>query len=304
MEHGDDCHRHEHDSERVGLRDVELARPAGGSGRSRPGASGRSGREEDGGTELAERDCETRSRPRPRRPRETIGRSISRRTRPATRAGAPPPHAGAGRSSGASARRCARRRDRDEGLYDGDNPRGSAGSRAARRRTRIRKPSPSITADAPSGKSTSPSGAVSPRRAVTANAAVRRRRSRCVAAAVARSSSRSASRRDERTLVGSPRGPVGVGPCPPPTASDRSTRTASEKSQEEPSEPRLRATTELSPRAVRVDAGSRAQDAAGRSARVVARASLPRERRPPRTRAERATGRRQPAGRIARTAWL
>ena len=126
-QHGDDRQHHEHDRERVGLRDVDLAGAVRGSGRSRPAAS--AGRAVRGTPSRRTRRARSRTRTpaATARPRETIGRSISRRTRAGRRAEQ------GGRLALARVDRAQRRhqdpndeRDGDERLRDRDEPRRGA----------------------------------------------------------------------------------------------------------------------------------------------------------------------------------
>ena len=146
-----DSHRHEDHRERVRLRDVELAGATEeAEDRDRQRRAVRA-REEDRRAELAERDRE----------REACGdRERARDDRKVDLAPHPPGRCAEQRRRLALALvdRSQRRRDdandegdRDERLHDRDDPRRRRGSRAAAVSNAITKPSPSITADAPSG---------------------------------------------------------------------------------------------------------------------------------------------------------
>ena len=105
----DDGDGHEDDRERVCLSDVQLARAGRGSERSRreasvdPGARGRRWHRTRRGR--SRRRTQRRLRVRARRSADRPHGALA----PVTRRAAPPPRAGAGRSSGGSARRSERR---------------------------------------------------------------------------------------------------------------------------------------------------------------------------------------------------
>ena len=163
-------------------------------------------------------------------------------------------------------------RDRDERLRDGNDPREPPGSRAERRSKAIRNPKPSITADAPSGSMSEPvEQRASPRESATANAAsppttTRDHGRRC--RVDDRVHDRLPRCDEERRTSGRRARGTRRGRSPSPTASERSTSTASGSPRNSASTPRLPTTTILSRAVLGCRSASRSDaEAAARRAR-------------------------------------
>ena len=291
--------RHEHHRERVGLRDVHLARAARGSGRSRPEAS--AGRAARGTPSPRTRRARSRTRSR-RRPRGRVRRSAGR-SRAERAPGDAPSSAAASRCRGSIERSVGRddpddERDRDERLRDGNEPwRRAEVERRPVERDQEAEPEHHCrgaereqdeAVEEPRPRAVRPA-----RRTLQPADDDRDQRRRCrvddrVQDGLPRRREQDARRTAERSYASSP--------YPPPTASDRSTRTASGKPRNSASPPRLAATTSFS----RARSGSAERLASGRSCPVTASrrssrvATRPRQRR---RRAARSRGRPPRAGR-------